>query len=214
MQESMSQQPMAQEPARLYLATPLVTEVDAFLPVLRGALEAAETSSLLLRLGADGDAERIIRAVAALTAPRDIALMIEGDPDRIARCGADGLHLPYDEKRLAAVLKRLHPDFIVGVGGLATRDDAMRAGEAGVDYLLFGDEGDAEPFEQVLERAAWWAEIFETPCVALARRLEEATPLAAAGAEFVMLGEAIWNDARGPAEAMREAAARLAGAAS
>jgi thiamine-phosphate pyrophosphorylase len=206
----MSEEPVSQQPARLYLATPLVTEVDAFLPVLRGALEAAETSSLLLRLGADGDADRIIRAVAALTGPRDIALMIEGDPDRIARCGADGLHLPYEEKRLAAALKRLHPDFIVGVGGLETRDDAMRAGEAGADYLLFGDDADVEPFEQVLERAAWWAEIFETPCVALARRLEEVGPLAAAGAEFVMLGEAIWNDPRGPAEAMREAAARLA----
>lgn len=206
---------MSEEPARLYLATPLVTDAEAFLPALRGALEAAEAPSLLLRLGADGDAERVIRAVAALTGPRDIALLIEGDPERVARCGADGLHLPYDEKRLAAALKRLHPDFIVGVGGLETRDAAMRAGEAGADYLLFGDGADAEPFEQVLERAAWWAEIFETPCVALARRLEEIGPLAAAGAEFVMLGEAIWNDPRGPAEAMREAAAHLAtGAAS
>jgi thiamine-phosphate pyrophosphorylase len=81
----------------------------------------------------------------------------------------------------------------------------MRAGEAGADYLLF----DAD-FDETLERAAWWAEIFETPCVALARRLEEVGPLAASGAEFVMIGEAVWSDPRGPAAAMREAAARIA----
>ncbi|MBY6241331.1 thiamine phosphate synthase [Methylosinus sp. Sm6] len=194
------------EPARLYLVTPLVTAADAFLPVLREALEAADVASLLLRLG-EGAGDETVRAVAALTQKRDIALMLEGEAERVARCGADGLHVSHDEKRLAAALKRLHPDFIVGVGGLETRDDAMRAGEAGADYLLF--DGD---FEQALERAAWWAEIFETPCVALARRLEDIGPLAATGAEFVMIGDFVWDDPRGPAEAMREAS-RLAGGA-
>jgi thiamine-phosphate pyrophosphorylase len=195
------------ESARLYLATPLVTAADAFLPALRNALEEAEVTTLLLRLGG-AEADDTVRCVAALTQPRDIALMLDGENERAIGLGADGLHLAYDEKRLAAALKRLHPDHIVGVGGLATRDDAMRAGEMGADYLLFGD-ADAD-FEEALERVAWWAEIFETPCVALARRLEEIGPLAAAGAEFVMIGDAIWDDPRGPAEAMREAAARLA----
>ncbi|ATQ68028.1 MULTISPECIES: thiamine phosphate synthase [Methylosinus] len=192
------------EPARLYLATPLLTAVDPFLPALREALDAAEVASLLLRLG-EGASDEAVRAVAALAQPRDIALLLEGESERVARCGADGLHFSYGDKRLAAELKRLHPDFIVGVGGLETRDDAMRAGEAGADYLLF--DGD---FDETLERAAWWAEIFETPCVALARRLEEVGPLAATGAEFVMIGEAAWSDPRGPAAALREAAARIA----
>jgi thiamine-phosphate pyrophosphorylase len=200
---AVKEEPMS-EPARLYLATPLLTAVDHFLPALRAALEAAEVASLLLRL-ADDAPEEAVRAVAALVQPRDVALLLEGEAERVARCGADGLHLLYDDKRLAAALKRLHPDFIVGVGGLETRDDAMRAGEAGADYLLF----DAD-FDETLERAAWWAEIFETPCVALARRLEEVGPLAASGAEFVMIGEAVWSDPRGPAAAMREAAARIA----
>ena len=45
----------------------------------------------------------------------------------------------------------------------------MSLGEAGADYLLFGEprpDGSLPSLESVVERAAWWAEIFETPCVA------------------------------------------------
>lgn len=203
--------------ARLYLATPRLAEIDAFLPRLSAALSASEIASLLLRLEtADAAAaERAIRAVAALAQPKGVALMIEGDPELVSRCGADGLHLSFDEKRVAGAVRSLSPRFIVGVGGLATRDEAMRAGEAGADYLLFGDaggEGEAPALDWTAERVAWWAEIFNTPCVAWTRSLAEVAPLSAAGAEFVLLAEAVWDDPRGPAEAVREAA-RLARAA-
>ncbi|WP_159730124.1 thiamine phosphate synthase [Methylosinus sp. Ce-a6] len=202
---------LSEDFARLCLATPRLAEVEAFLPRLAAALAAAEIASLLLRLEtiAAPAAERAIRAIADMAQPKGVALMIEGDPELVSRCGADGLHLSYDEKRLAGAVKRLSPDFIVGVGGLTTRDDAMRAGEAGADYLLFGDvgeEGEALTLDWTAERVAWWAEIFNTPCVAWARSLAEVGPLSAAGAEFVLLAEAVWDDPRGEAEAMREAA--------
>jgi len=203
---------LSEDFARLYLATPRLAEVEAYLPRLAAALAAAEIASLLLRLEtgiAAPAAERAIRAVAEVAQPKGVALMIEGDPELVSRGGADGLHLSYDEKRLAGAVKRLSPDFIVGVGGLTSRDDAMRAGEAGADYLLFGDvgeEGEALTLDWTTERVAWWAEIFNTPCVAWARSLAEVGPLSAAGAEFVALAEAVWDDPRGEAEAMREAA--------
>ncbi|WP_018267207.1 thiamine phosphate synthase [Methylosinus sp. LW4] len=204
-------QDQSEDFARLYLATPRLAEVEPFLPRLSAALAAAEVASLLLRLETlpPAAAERAISAVAAIAQPAGVALLIEGEPELVSRCGADGLHLPYAEKRLAAAIKRLSPDFIVGVGALASRDEAMRAGEAGADYLLFGDIGEdgAPPsLEWTAERVAWWAEIFNTPCVALAHSLAEVGPLSAAGAEFVSLDAAVWDDPRGPAEAMREAA--------
>ena len=200
--------------ARLYLATPRLAEVEPFLPRLAAALAAAEVASLLLRLETmpPPAAERAIRAIAEIAQPAGVALLIEGEPELVSRCGADGLHLAFDDKRLATAIKRLAPDFIVGVGGLATRDEAMRAGEAGADYLLFGDigeEGEPLSLDWTAERVAWWAEIFNTPCVAWARSLAEIGPLSAAGAEFVLLAEAVWDDPRGPAEAVRDAA-RLA----
>lgn len=198
------------ETPRLYLVTPVLDEPKKFLPALRAALEAADVASLLLRLRAadPAEAEAAIRAVAALVQPRGVALLVEGEPDLVIRAGADGLHVTEGEERLAAALERLAPDYIVGAGALESRDDAMRAGEASADYVLFGDAGADERApspELVLERTRWWAEIFNTPCVALARTLDEIAPLAAAGADFVMVGEAVWDDPRGPAEAIRDA---------
>ncbi len=206
---------MSDETPRLYLVTPILDEPQNFLPALRAALEAAEVASLLLRLrtGDPTAAETATRAVAALAQPGGVAVLVEGEPDLVVRASADGLHVTEGGEALAAALGRLAPDYIVGAGALESRDDAMLAGEAGADYVLFGDagaDGQAPSPEWVLERTRWWAEIFNTPCVALARSLDEIDPLAAAGADFVMVGEAIWDDPRGPAEAIRDAASRLA----
>ena len=78
--------------------------------------------------------------------------------------------------------ERLKGERAIGAGGIRTKDDAMTLGEAGADYLLFGEprpDGSLPAFETVVERAAWWAEIFETPCVAYAPSLDAVRPLAA-----------------------------------
>jgi thiamine-phosphate pyrophosphorylase len=101
---------------------------------------------------------------------------------------------------------RLKGERAIGVGGLRTKDDAMTLGEAGVDYLLFGEprpDGSVPALESVVERAGWWAEIFETPCVAFAPTLDAVPQLAATRAEFIALGDAVWTHAAGPAEAVR-----------
>ncbi len=62
----------------------------------------------------------------------------------------------------------------------------------------------------VADTAAWWAEIFNVPCVAFAATLDDVEGLALTGAEFVALGAAVWRDPRGPAAAVAEAQAALA----
>jgi thiamine-phosphate pyrophosphorylase len=57
---------------------------------------------------------------------------------------------------------------------------------------------------------AWWAELFEIPCVGFAASLEEVKPLAAAGADFIAVGDCVFADARGDAAAMADAARRIA----
>jgi thiamine-phosphate pyrophosphorylase len=112
-------------------------------------------------------------------------------------------------------LATLKPARIAGCGRLATRHDAMVAAEAGADYVMFGEPdaaGRRPAFEAVAERVAWWAELFETPCVGFAASLEELEPLAAAGADFIALGDFIFADGRGGAAAMAEATRRLAAA--
>ncbi|MGL4323216.1 MAG: thiamine phosphate synthase, partial [Beijerinckiaceae bacterium] len=57
--------------------------------------------------------------------------------------------------------------------------------------VLFGEEAFeegsvTEPARA--ERAQWWAEVFEMPCVICAANGDEATALRRTGAEFVALG--------------------------
>jgi thiamine-phosphate pyrophosphorylase len=102
----------------------------------------------------------------------------------------------------------LKPDRIAGVGGLATRHDSMAAGEAGADYVLFGEpdaKGQRPSVEAIAERLQWWAELFEPPCVGFAASREEAHEFAVAGADFVLVGDFIWNDKRGAKAALMEA---------
>jgi thiamine-phosphate pyrophosphorylase len=84
----------------------------------------------------------------------------------------------------------------------------MAAGEAGADYVLFGEpdpNGQRPSTEAITERLQWWAELFEPPCVGFATTLGEAKEFAAAGADFVLVGDVVWNDARGAAAALMDA---------
>jgi thiamine-phosphate pyrophosphorylase len=176
-------------------------------------LAAADVAVLLLRL-APGDERTRIDTIKALAAPVQklgVALLIDGDPDLATRGGADGAHLTGADA-LKDALPRLKPDRIAGAGGLTSRDDAMMAGEAGTDYVMFGepeDGGHRPSFTAIVERVAWWSELFEIPCVAWAERIEEIADLCAAGADFIAVGDAVFADPRGLAAAVADAGARL-----
>jgi thiamine-phosphate pyrophosphorylase len=125
----------------------------------------------------------------------------------VARAGADGAHLG-GIAALEEALPSLKPDRIAGVGSLTTRHDSMAAGELGADYVLFGEPDAREQrpsIEAVAERLEWWAELFESPCVGYAASREEAYEFAAAGADFVLVGDFIWADPRGAAVALMDA---------
>jgi thiamine-phosphate pyrophosphorylase len=127
----------------------------------------------------------------------------------VARAGADGAHLSGAAK-FAAALALLKPDRIAGAGGLRSRHDAMLAGEAGADYVMFGEpdrHGRRAGFEEIQERLIWWAELFEIPCVAYAASKEEVAPLSRTGADFIALGDWIWSAPEGVAKAVADAAA-------
>ena len=195
--------------ARLYLVTPHLRAASDVLPGLESALAAGDVACLLLRLHGlpEREAKQLVREVARIVQGNGTALLLE-DPRMAARTGADGVHIRDSGDALAAALDSLKPERIVGVGGLASRDAAMRAGEAGADYVMFGEPeagGDHAAPENTLERVAWWAEIFNVPCIGFAGALGEVEPLASAGADFVALGDAVWGDPRGAAAAVAEA---------
>lgn len=196
---------------RLYLITPPVSEGTAFVAVLEAALGAGDVACVLVRT-ADADTEarrQAVRLLAAATQRHGAACLVENDVALALHAGADGVHLAAGDKGLAAALDALQPAHIVGAGGLTTRDAAMTAGEAGVDYLMFGGPEATDLPAAVVERVAWWAEIFNVPCVGYARDLAGIADLVRAGADFIALGDAVFADPRGVAVALHEATATL-----
>jgi thiamine-phosphate pyrophosphorylase len=193
---------------RLYLATPEVDDPSSLLKSLPDLLAAADVAAVLLRLKPTDQRTMIsrVKALAPAVQGRGTALLLDGHVELVARAGADGAHVTGLEV-MEDALPSLKPDRIIGVGGLATRHDSMAAGEAGVDYVLFG-EPDAKKqrpsVEAIAERLQWWAELFEPPCVGFAASRAETYEFAEAGADFVLVGDFIWADPRGAAAALAD----------
>lgn len=210
----------APEPApiapRLYALVRVTDDAQATLAAnaLRHAGNVVDIAAVLLRpAGSNGEklSDRLRPLVAASHAI-GAACLVEGNAALAAAIEADGAHLD-GTTALAGALPLLRPHGIAGAGGLRTKHDAMTAAESGADYLMFG-EPDANdrrpPFDATLERTEWWVQLFEPPCVAYARTLEEVAALVSIGADFVAVDNLLLDD---PAMGAPALAAVLAGGA-
>jgi thiamine-phosphate pyrophosphorylase len=198
---------------RLYLATPVLSDPAPLAAQLPGLLAGADVAAVLVRLKQTDPRSMvtIVKALAPAIQAAGAALLIDGHADLVARGGADGAHLT-GIAALDEALPVLRPDRIAGVGALATRHDSMSAGERGADYVLFGEPdatGSRPAQEAIAERLSWWAELFEPPCVGYAATREEAVDFVAAGADFILVDDLIWQDTRGPAAALAELGAAI-----
>jgi thiamine-phosphate pyrophosphorylase len=161
---------------------------------LAAALEAGGVASVLIA-APDGapPAEADTRPLIEPAQSRGVAVLVMSDAGLARRTNADGVHLP-NTKNLAADYQAaraiLGPSAIVGVHAGKSRHDAMTLAEAGANYIAFGapqtsSNRDAARARR-LDLVAWWAEIFEVPCVALdVEGPDEAAELALAGADFI-----------------------------
>jgi thiamine-phosphate pyrophosphorylase len=200
-----------QSAPRLYLVTPPVENPDdvtqgSLAQALADALNATDIAAVLLRLAPGEEAAQLarVKALRILIQSNGAALILDGHPELAAACEADGAHLT-GIAALKAAAPKLKPARIAGCGGLATRDDAMIAGESGADYVMFGEpdaDGRRPSLEAVTERVLWWTEIFEIPCVAFAASLGEVETLARANAEFVAVTDEIWRNPRSMQDAI------------
>jgi len=198
---------------RLYLVTPPLADVTAFSAQLDAAVAAGDVAAVLLRL-AEADERTLInraKTLAQIVQAREVALLLDGHAGLVAGAGADGAHVT-GIAAFGAAIGHLKPDWIAGVGGLETRHGAMTAAETGADYVMFGEPDAAglrPAFAAIEERVAWWAEVFEAPCVGFAAAASEVAPLAIAGADFIALGDWLWRDTPAIAATVADAARTL-----
>jgi thiamine-phosphate pyrophosphorylase len=147
------------------------------------------------------------KPLVALIQSRSVAALVVDDPALARTLRADGVHLTAATdslERYHAARAIVGGDISIGVDAGGSRHRAMELGEAGADYVAFGkatvelartdaDDGEPGPSDPTLagpttpaDLVAWWAEVFEVPCVAFdIADVAAARQAATRGADFI-----------------------------
>ncbi|MCV0424885.1 MAG: thiamine phosphate synthase [Roseibium sp.] len=184
---------------RLFLVTPPEFDASAMAAKLEQAFAGGDVACVLIYM--PGASTKDLQATAEILVPviqdGGAAAIVYQDTQAAGRSGADGVHVDSSLDDVKLAVESFQPDRIVGTGGTKLKHDAMEWAETGVDYLFFGKLDLAEKeaaHDKTLSGASWWAELFETPCVALAgNTIETLDEVASTGADFVALKDAVWQ---------------------
>ncbi len=202
----------ARATTRLYLITPPALDPDKFARELEEALAGGDVACLQLRLK-DVDDDAVRRATAVLkplAQEHGVAFIMNDRPDLAAELDCDGVHVGEEDMPYAEARRLLGPDRIVGVTCGASRDRAITAAEAGVDYVAFGaffpsiTKAGAK-YRATPEVLQDWSETTVVPCCAIGGITQEnCAPLVEAGADFLAVISSIWSYPQGPRAAVAD----------
>jgi thiamine-phosphate pyrophosphorylase len=207
-----------QRDCQLYLLSPThIPDVQTFAAQLEQALAASETTAtgerrvgaFQLRLERAGEDEwrDAVLALQPICARYETPLILNDHLDLALELDTDGVHLTENGMAVKAARQKLGEGRIIGKTCGASRDAAMKAGEAGADYVLFTSfylpETNAPAGVARPDLLAWWQEFFVLPCVAAGGITpENCRPLVLAGADFVMALRSVWQHPQGAAAAV------------
>ncbi len=202
-------------PCQLYLISPQDVGGD-FPDRLQRALSAGPVAAFQFRVKnvEQHEAARLAEPLQRICEEHNVAFIVNDDVALAKRLKADGVHLGQgdgDPKEARAILGE---DIQIGVTCHDSRHLAMTAGEEDANYVAFGafyptqtKQTEYRPTPDILQ---WWSGLFEIPCVAIGGiTAQNAPPLIDAGADFLAVSGAIWNDRDGVASAVQKFAAIL-----
>lgn len=194
---------------QLYLISPLETGGD-FPQRLRVALEAGPVAAFQFRVKDIGheEAARLGGPLKDICDEFDVAFIVNDDIALARQLAADGVHLGQSDEKLKNARAELGDDIQIGITCHDSRHLAMEAGEGGANYVAFGAFFPTQTKETVhtpeLDILQWWSAMMEIPCVAIGGITpDNCQPLIDAGADFLAVSGAVWNDSEGPAHAVQ-----------
>jgi thiamine-phosphate pyrophosphorylase len=195
---------------RLYLITPPRIDLRSFPDLLASALDAGDVAAVQLRLK-DADEETwryAIGTLRPLVQSRGVAFLLNDRADLVRASGCDGLHVGQEDTPAREARALIGRELTLGVSCHGSRHLAMRAGEAGADYVAFGAfyrSGTKEVAETTSpDILSWWSELMELPCCAIGGiTAENCAPLVRAGADFLAVIASVWDHPEGPAVGVR-----------
>lgn len=154
-------------------------------------LKTGACACAVLNLGgiSGEDASELIAVYRAASTDAATALLSLSDPDMAKTLSLDGVHLTDPAHSVSTARERLGRSANIGAGPAHDRHTAMLLGEQEPDYVLLASSNGSAWAAPDPELVTWWAELFEVPSVAFAAETGQALELAAAGADFVALGE-------------------------
>lgn len=213
------------ERCRLYLISPpVIADRARFAEDLARALSGGDVACLQLRLksadgvsASDDDILRAAETIAPILATAGVYFLINDRPDLAKRAGADGVHIGQGDASYAEARKILGAQAAIGVTCHASYDLAMRAGEAGADYVAFGaffpTATKIASTRAEISLIEDWSSATTVACVAIGGiDAGNCGPIVRAGADFIAVSSAVWNAPDGPADAVASLNAAIAGA--
>lgn len=208
---------------RLYLITPPeIPELKEYEAALEAALKAGDVACLQLRLkskdGARAPDDVVLgaaRRLLPICRAHDVSLLINDRPDLAKAVGADGVHIGQNDASISDARALLGAGASIGVTCHNSKDLAIAAAEAGADYVAFGaffsTQTKAAPKKAQPEILSWWSFATTVPCVAIGGITPtNCAVLVAAGADFIAVSSAVWNNPEGPAAAVAAFGAAIA----
>ena len=212
---------MSNDKCKLYLISPPSFDLDIFSEELDETLSSSEVPVFQLRMkqkSSDGyftsteTEEKIITACKKLIpiCHKNKTIFILNDNVDIAKkVNADGVHLGDEDLGISQARKILGNDKIIGASCYGSKDLAYNAGNAGANYVAFGQfyetktkKPKGKPNLDILE---FWRDFTTIPSVAIGGiKVENCEPIVRAGADFISVVTGVWNYEKGSVQAVKD----------
>ncbi|AFX99620.1 thiamine-phosphate pyrophosphorylase [Candidatus Endolissoclinum faulkneri L2] len=192
--------------AEIYLITPQqIPILKRFCDELSAVLDTGLVACLQLRLKnvKDDLLIRVAETILPVCHSRGVPLLLNDRPDLAVRVGCDGCHVGQNDISYEDARMIMGPKAQIGVTCNNSRHLAMKAGEAGADYVAFGAFFPSDSKYDVpiasIDILTWWAELMTIPCVAIGGITEHNCKLLVrAGSDFLAVINAVWGHHGGP----------------